>query len=103
MFERRTALRHPVRVFLNRYIDGTPHLCEALELSMTGVLVRNVLGPEQQRAMYALEIAAENDNQKPLWLVARPVWNEGAFEALEFFAPSQVDQLRLADLIERAA
>ncbi|NUP11011.1 MAG: hypothetical protein HOW73_33610 [Polyangiaceae bacterium] len=94
--DRRSSRRSKVGLFCNQYIDGFPHLTEALELSMTGALVRRVLGPDVDRACYALELGDGGDS---VWLCATPVWRQGPFEAVRFVAQSLSDKLRLADVL----
>ena len=97
--ERRAARRAPAHLFCNQYIDGTPFLGEALELSMSGALVRRVMGPEVERACYALELGLAGDPERRVMLVASPVWRVGAYEAVKFVAQSLGDRLKLASLI----
>jgi hypothetical protein len=97
--ERRTARRATAHLFCNQYIDGTPFLGEALELSMSGALVRRVMGPEVERACYALELGLAGDAERRVMLVASPVWRVGAYEAVKFVAQSLGDRLKLASLI----
>ncbi len=103
--ERRVAARKPVHIYLNKYVDGVPHLCEALELSMTGVLVRRIHEPDGERACYALEIARDQPTRadERVWLCATPIWRSGRFEALGFVGQSHLDRLRLAALLHEAA
>jgi hypothetical protein len=95
--ERRAAPRRSAVVYFNKYIDGRPHLCEALELSATGMLVRRIHEPEGPRATYAVEI--EGEGGEGLWLCATPVWSSGPFEALGFVAQSPRDKERIEALI----
>ena len=103
--ERRAAPRTSARVYFNKYIDGHPHLCEAVELSRTGMLLRRIHEPDAPRAAYALEIApgplAAGDER--VWLCASPVWTSGDLEALRFVGCSDRDGALLEGLIERAA
>src|SRR3954468_5362613 len=96
--ERRSAPRSPASIYFNKYIDGQPHLCEAIELSATGMLVRKVHEPEAARACYAIEIAPGSEGEG-VWLCATPVWSSGPFEALGFVGQSAVDRERVAGLI----
>ncbi len=100
--ERRSARRARVELFCNQYIDGVPFLGEALELSMTGALVRRILGPEGERACYALELGVPEEADKRVFVCAAPVWRQGPFEALRFVAQSLSDKLRLASVITAA-
>src|SRR4051794_19324978 len=96
--ERRSALRSPASIYFNKYIDGQPHLCEAVELSATGMLVRKVHEPEAPRACYAFEIAPGAEGEG-VWLCATPVWSSGPFEALGFVGQSSRDRERIEALI----
>jgi len=109
-FDRRAAPRSPAHVYFNKYMDGVPHRCEALEISMSGMLVRNGHGPIPARACYAIELmhpdAVDDDHvdessstPQSVWLIATPVWTRGSFQALSFVSRSRLDRLRLADLI----
>jgi len=95
--DRRGGRRTQARLFCNLYIDGFPHLSEALEVSMTGALVRRVLGPDVDRAVYALEVGVGGDDS--VWLCASPVWRKGPFEAVQFVAQTLADRLKLASLL----
>ena len=102
--DRRSSPRTPVHVYFNKYIDGVPYLCEALELSMSGMLIRRVMEPERDLACYAVELAADgqvSEASERVWLCASPVWSCGRFEALSFVGQSHIDRLRLADLVAR--
>jgi hypothetical protein len=103
--ERRAAPRRSARVYFNKYIDGQPYLCEALELSETGMLLRRVGEPDASRACYALELAPGplDPGEERIWLCASPVWQAGEVEALRFVAQSERDRTLLAGLIERVA
>lgn len=99
--ERRRAPRASTRVYFNKYIDGHPYLCEAVELSTTGMLVRRVNEPDAPRAAYAVELAAGplEPGAERLWLCASPVWQNGELEALAFVGHSERDLGMLERLI----
>ena len=106
--DRRAAPRSPAHVFFKKYMDGLPYLCEALEISMSGMLVRNLHGRVTQRACYAVELMHPEapDDADPgastpqsIWLIATPVWTRGDYQALSFVCRSRLDRLRLADLM----
>ena len=103
--DRRAAPRVEARVYLNKYIDGQPHLCEALEISTTGMLVRRVHEPDAPRAAYALELAAGplDAGEARVWICASPVWAAGDLEALRFVECSDGDRARLQGLIAKMA
>jgi hypothetical protein len=103
--ERRAAPRSPARVYFNKYIDGRPHLCEAVELSSTGMLTRRIHEPDAERAAYAIELAggplAAGDER--VWLCASPVWSDGELEALRFIECSDRDRALVEGLIAHVA
>lgn len=103
--ERRAAPRTPARLYLNKYIDGHPYLCEALELSATGVLLRRVHEPDAPRAAYALELAAGplEAGEARVWVCASPVWAAGDREALRFVGCSDGDRARIEGILARVA
>lgn len=88
--ERRAAPRARVLLFANEYIDGVPCLCELVEMSNTGALVRRLLGPSTERAIYALEIGRSGawSRGDRFWLAATPVWRDGEHEAVAFVGAS---------------
>ncbi len=103
--ERRAAPRRSARVYLNKYIDGHPYLCEALSLSATGMLIRRVAEPDAPRACYALELAPGplEPGEERIWLCASPVWSAGDFEALRFVAQSDRDRTLLEGLMREVS
>jgi hypothetical protein len=103
--ERRAAPRTEARVYFNKYIDGRPHLCEAVELSSTGMLARRIHEPDAPRATYAVELAAGplSAGEERVWLCASPVWSEGDLEALRFVECSDRDRALLQGVIDRIA
>ena len=103
--ERRAAPRRSAQVYFNKYIDGHPYLCETLEVSETGMLIRRIGQPEESRACYALELAAGplDPGDERIWLCASPVWQRGDVEALRFVAQSDRDRSLLLTLMDRVA
>lgn len=103
--ERRAAPRSTAHVYFNKYIDGRPHLCEAVELSSTGMLARRIHEPDAPRAAYAVELAPGplGEGEERLWLCASPVWSAGEFEALRFIECSDRDRALLEGLLARVA
>ena len=103
--ERRAAPRSSTRIYFNKYIDGFPYLCEALELSSTGMLVRRIHAPDADRAAYAVELAEGplHPGDARVWLCATPVWSSGDLEALRFVECSDRDRALLEGIMSRAA
>jgi hypothetical protein len=103
--DRRAAPRTPTRVYFNKYIDGHPYLCEAVELSTTGMLARRIHAPDADRAAYAVELAPGplQAGDERVWLCATPVWTNGDLEALRFVECSDRDRTLLEGLLSRVA
>src|SRR5437868_13132755 len=53
--EKRRDVRKPIDIVLNKYIDGEPHLCCAVNVSRGGMLLRRVFEPERQHHTVVLE------------------------------------------------
>jgi hypothetical protein len=102
--ERRAAPRSPARVLFNRYVDGQPHLCEAVELSTTGMLARRVHAPEPPRDTYLLEMAPGplQPGKERAWVCATPVWQKGEYEALSFVECSDRDRELIESMVAHA-
>jgi hypothetical protein len=103
--ERRAAPRSSARVYFNKYIDGQPHLCEAVEISSTGMLARRIHEPDAPRAAYAIELAPGplGSGDERVWLCASPVWSAGDLEALRFVECSDRDRALLQGVLARVA
>ncbi len=99
--ERRASRRAPVSVYFNKYIDGHPHLCEAVELSATGMLARRIHEPEAPREAYAIELCAGPlaAGGERVWLCASPVWTSGDLSALRFVECSDRDRALIEGLL----
>jgi hypothetical protein len=103
--ERRAAPRSTTHIYFNKYIDGHPYLCEALEVSSTGMLVRRIHAPDVERAFYAVEMAGGPllRGEDRAWLCATPVWTAGDLEALRFVECSDGDHALLAGILAAIA
>jgi hypothetical protein len=84
-----------VRFYFNKYIDGIPHVCEALELSQSGLVARRIGEPESLVGVVALEL---DDGAERVWVCAERVHREGELEVLRFVATSSADRARLSRL-----
>src|SRR5688572_25679498 len=102
MSERRTSPRKPVDVFFNRFLDGYPYLCLAVDLSEKAVLVETYFEPDSRAERFPLELRFPGDKQS-LWLWARRLWRQGQREALEFVGISGPAQKRIQRYLETAA
>jgi hypothetical protein len=102
--ERRAAPRSPARVLFNRYVDGQPQICEAVEMSTTGMLARRVHAPAPPRDAYLLEMAGGplQPGEERAWVCAMPVWSAGEYEALCFVECSERDRELIEAMVARA-
>ena len=53
--EKRSERRMPVDIVLNKYINGEPHLCRAINLSRGGMLLRKIFEPDVPHHAVLLE------------------------------------------------
>jgi hypothetical protein len=53
--EKRRDARKPIDIVLNKYIDGEPHLCRAVNVSRGGMLLHRVFEPDRQHHEVLLE------------------------------------------------
>lgn len=86
-------------IFANKYIDGTPHVVELLDVSASGLQVRRILEPESPTPTYPLELSIGG---LTLWAWTRRVWRRGNREALRIVSADVVDRARLRKFLREA-
>ena len=79
-------------IYANKYIDGTPHVVELLDVSASGLKVRRILEPESPTTTYPLELSVGGVT---FWAWTRRVWRRGNREALRIAYADTVDRARL--------
>jgi hypothetical protein len=84
-----------VDLLLNKFIDGFPHACRVLDISMGGMLVRRIHEPDTKRDNYPLELGLPG-MEGTMWIWSRPLWTKGQRQALRFVAMDPADRARLA-------
>ena len=82
-------------MLLNKYIDGFPHACRVLDISMGGMLVRRINEPETRTESCSLQLGLPGARD-PMWIWSRPIWTRGNRQALRFVAMDPEDRARLA-------
>jgi hypothetical protein len=102
MSDRRQAPRRPVDIFFNKFLDGYPYLCRAVDVSRAGVLVETYSEPEVDADQFPVELRFPDDSET-LWLWARRVRREGTREALEFVSMSDPARQRLHSFVVQPA
>jgi hypothetical protein len=89
-------------VFFNRFLDGYPYLCRAVDLSSSALLIETFSEPETRAERFALELRFPGDDDS-LWLWARRLWRRGEREALEFVSLSCAARNRIERYLGAAA
>jgi hypothetical protein len=86
-------------LFANKYIDGTPHLVELLDVSSRGLQVRRILEPDHAAVTYPLQLSVGGVT---LWAWTRRVWRRGNREALRIVSADALDRARLQKFLRSA-
>lgn len=100
--DRRSSPRRSIDVFFNKFLDGYPYLCRALEVSAAGVLIETYAEPEVAVEQFPIELRFPGDSET-LWLMTRRVRREGTSEALKFLAVSEPAAQRIEAFVAQAA
>ena len=98
--ERRSSKRARVDLLINKYIDGYPYACRAIDISKGGVMVERMREPKHDRKFYPVEIGVPGTNER-IWAWTRQVRAEGRNQALRFVAMDPFDQLLLDQYIDQ--
>ncbi len=96
--DRRNDRRKPVDIFFNKFLEGYPYLCRAIDVSPSGVLVETYAEPEMDADRFPLELRLPGDDDT-LWIWARRVRRHGKTQALEFVSTSQAVKQRLHEYV----
>ena len=102
MSDRRQSPRKPVDLFFNKFLDGYPYLCRAVDVSGAGVLIDTYSEPEVDADQFPVELRFPDDSET-LWLWARRLRRNGKREALEFVSMSDPAKRRLRSFVAQAA
>jgi hypothetical protein len=94
MVERRNETRRPVDLMFNKYIEGRPYLCHALNISGGGLLAATFCEPERQPESFAVELRFPGQDRST-WLWARTVRRDAHQQALAFMALADADRATL--------
>ena len=98
--DRRTSLRGSpnVRVWVNKYIEGYPHLAELIDVSATGLLLRTTVEPDVQPQSFTVEVGVPGTTHR-LWLWARSVRRDARRQAVELVGIELLDRAYLQQLV----
>lgn len=83
MSERRSAPRKSIDIFFNKYLEGHPYLCRALDVSKGGLLAQTHIEPDRQADSFPIEIRFPGQ-ERSLWLWGRTVRRRQSLQAIEF-------------------
>jgi hypothetical protein len=99
MLERRSSPRRQTDVFFNRYVEGHPYLCRAVDLSTGGALACTFAEPDAQPSSFAVELRLPG-RAETIWAWAKGERRGGRL-AMQFVGASPDDRQRLAQFIGR--
>ena len=88
-------------LFVNKHIDGLPHLARVLDLSAGGMMVRKVFEPTKRRSSFAVELGIPWTDER-FWIWTRCVRDWGDLQALRFMGLSDDERGRLAEIVAEA-
>jgi hypothetical protein len=100
--ERRLGLRGQVDLPVIQHVDGFPHECRVIDISARGLVVQRTksLASQNERLVYWIELPLDSEGRR-IHALARPVWTDGSLQAMRYVAVSDVDQLEIAELLDR--
>jgi hypothetical protein len=101
--ERRLGLRGLVDLPVIQHADGFPHECRVVDISARGLVVQRTksLASRGSRLLYRLELPILDAEGRRIHALARPVWTQGSLQAMRYVAVNEVDQLEIAELLDR--
>jgi hypothetical protein len=83
MSERRRFPRQQVDLFFNKFLDGHPYLCRAVDLSEKGLLAVTFTEPDVRAESFPLELRLPGQ-KRSLWVWARTARRADSSHAIEF-------------------
>jgi hypothetical protein len=88
-------------LFVNKHIEGVPHLARVLDLSAGGMMVRKILEPALARSFFSIELGIPWKGER-FWIWARCVRDWGDLQALRFVGLHEDERARLAEIVAEA-
>ncbi len=88
-------------LFVNKHVDGHPHLARVLDLSAGGMMLRKVLEPARSKTSFAVELGIPWTDER-FWIWARCVRDWGDLQALRFLGLRDEERARLAEIVAEA-
>ncbi len=94
MSDRRSAKRLPFTVFFNKFLEGYPYLCRAVDISAGGILCDEFVEPKVRQESFPIELELPGA-RRSLWVWGRRVRTEGGRTAIRFMALHEGDRAEL--------
>jgi hypothetical protein len=96
------GLRGQVDMPVVEHVDGFPHECRVVDISPRGMVVRQTssLAGRSRRMLYRVELPLRGKDET-ISVYARTVWSDGPYVAMRYVKMSDVDQLEIAELLDR--
>ena len=88
-------------LFVNKYVDGLPHLAKVLDLSAGGMMVRKVLEPALARSFFSIQLGIPWTGEQ-FWIWTRCVRDWGDLQAVRFMGMRDDERARLAEIVAEA-
>jgi hypothetical protein len=85
-------------LFVNKHIDGVPHLARVLDLSAGGMMVRKIFEPALAKSFFAVELGIPWRSER-FWIWARCVRDWGDLQAVRFVGFHADERARLAEIV----
>ena len=102
MSDRRSHPRKQVDLFFNKFLDGHPYLCRAVDLSDRGLLAVTYSEPDVLAEAFPLELRLPGQ-KRSLWFWARTVRRTARRHAIEFLRIDPRDQRDLGAHLQAAS
>ena len=94
MPERRNNVRRPFDIFFNKFLDGHPYLCRAVDISRHGILCDVFTEPQSVQQSFPIELRLPGE-ERSLWVWGRKLRTSGKREAIRFIALHAEDRMAL--------
>jgi len=99
--DRRVSLRARVggrALWLNKHVDGFPHLAEVVEVSESGMLIRTIREPSNRETRFTLELEIPGSSHR-MWLWGELVRKSGALQAVRILHADLLERAQLRQLV----
>jgi len=100
MVERRVSLRAKLdqTLWLNKYVEGFPHLAELVEVSDSGLVIRTIREPSTRDTTFALELGIPGSAHRT-WMWAELVRKSEKLQALRILHADLLERAQLRQLV----